>query len=90
MCWSGEASTLLASAGLITTGYAAYKKESKELWIPLGYFSLMEVLQAFTYSVINQCSVPSKSDRDITRLFTYCFSASFYKYDFVIFYSRGS
>jgi hypothetical protein len=25
----------------------------------LGYFSSMEVLQAFTYSVIDQCALPS-------------------------------
>ena len=48
MCWSGEASTLLATAGLGTTVYAATKGEDKSLWMPLGYFSLMEALQAFS------------------------------------------
>ena len=59
MCWSGEASAALATAGIATTLWAAYKKEPKALWIALGYFSLMEILQAFTYSVINQCGEPS-------------------------------
>ena len=59
MCWSGEASTVLACAGFATAGYAAYKGEPKALWIALAYFSLMEALQAFTYSVINQCGEPS-------------------------------
>jgi len=59
MCWSGEASAVLAVVGLGTTAYAAYKKEPAPLWIALGYFSLMELLQAFTYSVIDQCSLPS-------------------------------
>ena len=59
MCWSGEASAVLASVGIATTIYAAYKKEPAPLWIALGYFSLMELLQAFTYTVIDQCSLPS-------------------------------
>ena len=59
MCWNGKASTVLAVIGLSTTLYAAWKKEPTALWITLGYFSLMEALQAYTYLVINQCSVPS-------------------------------
>lgn len=59
MCWSGEASLVLAAGGFAFAGYAAYKKEDWALWIPLGYFSLMELLQGFTYSVIDQCSLPS-------------------------------
>jgi hypothetical protein len=59
MCWSGEASAVLASAGLGTTAYAAYRKEPPAVWVPLGYFALMELLQAFTYSVIDQCGLPS-------------------------------
>jgi len=59
MCWSGEASTALAVVGIATTAYAAYKKEPAVLWITLGYFSSMELLQAFTYTVIDDCSSPS-------------------------------
>jgi len=59
MCWNGPASTALATAGIATTCYAIYRKEPMPLWIALGYFSMMEALQAFTYSVINQCSNPS-------------------------------
>ena len=59
MCWSGEASAVLATIGIATTAYAAYKKEPAPLWVALGYFSSMELLQAFTYSVIDQCSLPS-------------------------------
>ena len=29
------------------------------MWITLGYFSSMELLQAFTYTVIDDCSSPS-------------------------------
>ena len=59
MCWSGEASTVIATIGLGSTAYFAYRGEDKRLWITLGYFSLMEALQAYTYGVIDNCSVPS-------------------------------
>src|ERR1700760_2131332 len=59
MCWNGQASAVLATIGIASTGYAVYKKEPMPLWISLGYFSLMELLQAFTYTVINQCDNPS-------------------------------
>jgi hypothetical protein len=59
MCWSGEASGVLAAAGLTTAVYVAYKGESKELWIPLTYFALMELLQAVTYVYIDLCGNPS-------------------------------
>lgn len=68
MCWSGEASAILATFGFATTAYAAYKGEPKPLWMALGYFSLMEALQAFTYSVIDQCGVPSNQ---IATMFGY-------------------
>jgi hypothetical protein len=59
MCWSGEASTVLASIGIAGTVYAAIRKEPPVLWMSLGYFSLMEALQAFTYTVLNQCDSPA-------------------------------
>ena len=58
MCWSGEASTVLATIGIATTALAARKGEPPVLWITLGYFSLMELLQAYTYTVIDDCSNP--------------------------------
>jgi len=59
MCWSGEASAVLATIGIATTAYAAYKKEDPRLYTALGYFSLMELLQAYTYTVIDQCTLPA-------------------------------
>lgn len=59
MCWSGEASATLASVGLATTTYAAVRGEKVALWATLGYFTLMEALQAFTYIVIDDCSSPA-------------------------------
>ncbi len=58
MCWSGQASATLATVGIASTTYVAIKGEDKSLWIPLAYFSLMEALQALTYTVIDQCGLP--------------------------------
>ncbi len=55
MCWSGEASGILATIGISTALFIAKKGESKELWVPLLYFALMELLQAVTYIYIGQC-----------------------------------
>lgn len=59
MCWSGEASAVLATVGFGSTAYFALKKEKKELWVPLGYFALMELLQAITYIFIDECANPT-------------------------------
>jgi len=58
MCWSGEASAVLASVGFGTAGYSAYQGEPRDLWLPLVYFAGMELLQAVTYVYINQCATP--------------------------------
>ena len=58
MCWSGEASACLAATGFMSTAYFYYKNESKVLCAALAYFSLMELLQAYTYTVIDQCFNP--------------------------------
>ena len=58
MCWSGEASASLAIAGFASTAYFYYKGESKVLCGALAYFSLMEILQAYTYTVIDECFNP--------------------------------
>lgn len=59
MCWSGEASAVLAATGFGSTAYFYWKGESKPLCAALAYFSLMELLQAYTYSVIDQCFNPN-------------------------------
>ncbi len=58
MCWSGEASAILAATGFTSTAYFYRKGESKVLCGALAYFSLMELLQAYTYTVIDQCFNP--------------------------------
>jgi hypothetical protein len=59
MCWSGEASAVLAVSGFASTAYFYSRGESKVLCLALAYFSLMELLQAYTYSVIDECFNPS-------------------------------
>lgn len=59
MCWSGEASTVLAGTGIAVTVLAARRGQDFRLWMPLGYFSLMEALQAFTYTVVDDCAAPA-------------------------------
>ncbi|MDH5722573.1 MAG: DUF5765 domain-containing protein [Alphaproteobacteria bacterium] len=58
MCWSGEASAALACVGLAGTVLAAYKKQHPALWVTLGYFTSMEMLQAYTYMYIDECHLP--------------------------------
>lgn len=60
MCWSGEASAVLAAVGISSAAYLAVKKdpEPMALWISLLYFSSMEALQAVSYTVVDQCDSP--------------------------------
>jgi len=58
MCWNGEASAIVAAIGLGSTAYAVYKREPIVLTTALGYFSLMELLQAVAYTVVDQCGTP--------------------------------
>ena len=37
MCWSGEASVVMAAVGFGGTAYSAWKKDSPRLWLPLGH-----------------------------------------------------
>jgi len=66
MCWSGEASTTLAVAGFGVTAYAAWKKEPAALWVTMGFFSSMELIQALSYPVIGQCGTPANKALSIT------------------------
>jgi len=59
MCWSFGASAILAIIGLAVSLYLAFKKRSASLWVPIVYFALMEVIQAATYLVLNDCSSPA-------------------------------
>jgi len=59
MCWSPEASLTLGVAGVATVVYASRKGTSTDMTAPLFYFSLMEFIQFFGYSQLNQCALPA-------------------------------
>jgi hypothetical protein len=68
MCWSGEASAVLAATGIGASVYVALKGEDKQLYLTLMYFSLMELLQAYTYLYIDDCNKPANQ---VATLFGY-------------------
>ena len=55
MCWSLQASAALTAAGTAGVAAGVCRKQPKALVITLGYFTLMEAIQAFTYPVIDAC-----------------------------------
>jgi hypothetical protein len=57
MCWSGPASAGMASLGFGGALWARWRGESWMRWSTLMYFSSMELLQAFTYTVIGVCAL---------------------------------
>ena len=56
MCWSFGASAVFALLGFGFAIHFARKKESKLIWIPLGYFAIMETLQALSYLYLGTCT----------------------------------
>ncbi|MBU1974963.1 MAG: hypothetical protein KKG59_01015 [Nanoarchaeota archaeon] len=65
MCWSFAASIVFTTIGLLISIYLIWKKDDPHLWVSLIYFSLMELLQVFTYVYLNQCDLP------INQMLTY-------------------
>lgn len=59
MCWSIWASVAMTVAGTAGAVYAYKKWQSKWLYVPLIYFTLMELLQAVSYPVVDQCWLPA-------------------------------
>ena len=66
MCWSMTASVAMVAAGGAATGVALRRGEPRAIWMTLGYFTVMEFLQATGYAVIDQCGDPA--NRTITLL----------------------
>ncbi len=66
MCWSAAASIAMVGAGAAATGIVAARGHPRGIWIPMGYFTLMEALQAGGYAVIDECGTPE--NRTITLL----------------------
>lgn len=58
MCWSAATSMTMVGAGAIVTGAAIARGYSRAIWVPMGYFTLMEALQAGGYAVVDECGGP--------------------------------
>ena len=54
MCWSFSVSTAMAITGATTTVYAARKGQPAAIYLTVGYFTVMEALQAAGYLVVLQ------------------------------------
>ncbi|WP_343081290.1 DUF5765 domain-containing protein [Ostreiculturibacter nitratireducens] len=59
MCWSATASVAMVGIGAAATVITAQRGEPRAIWMTLGYFTLMEALQAGGYAVVDQCSSPA-------------------------------
>lgn len=55
MCWSATASVAMVAIGTTAAGVAVAHRQPPAIWLTLGYFTIMEALQAAGYAVIDQC-----------------------------------
>lgn len=58
MCWSVSASMTMVAVGTTATLVSARRGDPKAIWVTMGYFTVMELLQAAGYGVIDQCNSP--------------------------------
>jgi hypothetical protein len=61
MCWSASASIAATALGGAATVYAAKKGVPKARTLTIGFFTLMELLQAISYIWINQCDLSANA-----------------------------
>ena len=66
MCWSASASMAMVAVGAVATVVSAARGDARAIWLTLGYFTVMEALQAAGYAVVDQCGSPA--NRTITIL----------------------
>jgi hypothetical protein len=55
MCWSTGVSVAMVGVGIVATGITAARGEPRAIPLTLGYFTVMEGLQAAGYAVVDQC-----------------------------------
>ena len=58
MCWSPAVTVTMVGAGAVATGVSLARRQPAAFSATLGYFTLMEGLQAVGYAVIDQCGQP--------------------------------
>ncbi len=66
MCWGSDVSVAMTAVGATAAGVLAWRGQPPGIWVTLGYFSVMEGLQAGGYAVADQCGAPA--NRAITLL----------------------
>lgn len=66
MCWSETASVGMVAVGGAATAITFLRGEPKAIWLAMGYFTVMEGLQAIGYGSVDQCGTPE--NRIITQL----------------------
>ncbi|MGB5559139.1 MAG: DUF5765 domain-containing protein [Paracoccaceae bacterium] len=66
MCWSTTASIVMVGVGAAATLVTARRGDPAAVWGTIGYFTLMEGLQAAGYGVVDQCGSPA--NRALTQL----------------------
>jgi len=59
MCWSATASVVMVGLGAVAVITTAKRGKARAIWIPIGYFTVMETLQAAGYAVVDDCGSPA-------------------------------
>ena len=49
----------MVGIGAVATGVVAARGQPRAIWLALGYFTVMEALQATGYAVVDNCGTPS-------------------------------
>ena len=49
----------MVGIGAVATGVVAARGQPRAIWLALGYFTVMEALQATGYAVVDKCGTPS-------------------------------
>jgi len=77
MCWSSEASFTVAAIGAAGVAVAVWRRDDPLLWVPLAYFTSMEVLQGVSYRSIGQCGLPENQVMAMLAYIHICFQPLF-------------
>ena len=77
MCWSATASITMIGIGAVATGVTAARGEPRAIWLALGYFTIMEALQAVGYAVVDQCGTTSNEAITLLSYFHIVFQPFF-------------
>ena len=59
MCWGAAASITMVGVGIAATGITIHRRMPTAIPATLGYFTVMELLQASGYAVLDECGTPA-------------------------------